>query len=224
MIKYSLCGIFGGLENMDLDRDLLHEAESGELSARVYQWDGAWVSLGRNQQPERALVEGCAVPYVMRPTGGKAVLHGHDVTLSIAAPLSRLNIERINPKSVISVYRELAPIIAKSISRCGVHCILGEEGQIGVKDSSTSEDCFMMTSSNDIIESSTGKKVCGCALRLTEHAVLVQASIPAGEPLVQLDQVYHQPAENYFIKISKDDFLAAFEIELNSYFGVGIRT
>ena len=45
-----------------------------------------------------------------------------------------------------------------------------------------SGDCFAFASPNDVVEATTGAKLCGCALRLTYSAVLVQASIPVLMP------------------------------------------
>ena len=39
-----------------------------------------------------------------------------------------------------------------------------------------------------------GRKVCGCALKFTRNAILLQASIPIGEPLVEPGLLFDQPA------------------------------
>ncbi len=205
---------------MEIDSAMLIAASAGQSSARVYHWSSAWVSLGRNQTPETALLDSCSIPWVMRPTGGKAVLHGHDITLSIAVPISILRNKidgAINQKSVVSVYRSLAPLIANAISRSGVECLIGEDSFHSKSYNSQSEDCFMLTSPNDIVEVSSGKKVCGCALRLTENAVLVQASIPVSEPLVNVKSVYNSPAEIYYISLDTDIFRIEFERILSDY-------
>ena len=72
-----------GQENMNRDVQLLDAAEKGNSGARVYTWSKLCVSLGRNQNPERALLNTKKIDWVMRPTGGKAVLHGHDLTVSL---------------------------------------------------------------------------------------------------------------------------------------------
>src|SRR5687768_7523544 len=73
-----------GITNMQVDIDLFHAAERGEFSLRFYSWDGPWVTLGRFQDPARDLLDPSLVPWVVRPTGGKAVLHGHDLTVTLA--------------------------------------------------------------------------------------------------------------------------------------------
>ena len=55
-------------------------------------------------------------------------------------------------------------------------------------------DCFAHVSANDLVDPDSGLKVCGCALRLTDKAVLVQASIPNGLPLVDPQTVFAMPS------------------------------
>jgi lipoyl(octanoyl) transferase len=79
-----------GAENMAIDAALLARAKtSGEAVLRVYAWSRPTLSLGRNQRalgvydPERARALG--VDIVRRMTGGRALLHDHEVTYSITA-------------------------------------------------------------------------------------------------------------------------------------------
>ena len=83
--------LFDGPFNMTEDARLLSVAEEGRAGWRVYGWDGPWISLGCYQSASKDLLDPELVPFVMRPTGGKAVLHGHDVTVGLALPLSLLS-------------------------------------------------------------------------------------------------------------------------------------
>ncbi len=180
-----------GPENMALDVELLEAAEAGHSGWRVYGWDGLWVSLGRFQSPERAL-QTLATPHVMRPTGGRAVIHGHDVTVSAARPLNTLP---SGAQTVRSVFPHLVAPIVDGLMAAGVECRTGVSGASG-----PGEDCFAHVAPCDIV-GPRGEKVCGCALRLTATAVLLQASIPVGEPLAAPDSVLqgttamHRPLE-----------------------------
>jgi lipoyl(octanoyl) transferase len=59
---------------------------------RLYTWDVPSLSLGRNQrtasvyEPERCASQ--SVPVVRRMTGGRALLHGREVTYAVAAPVA----------------------------------------------------------------------------------------------------------------------------------------
>lgn len=171
-----------GFTNMARDSALLDAAEQGSVGGRIYSWDGVWVSVGRFQSVERDIVQPDQVQWVRRPTGGKAVLHGHDVTIGCAIPLSL--IEATNHRSIKAIYRVAVSPIVEALSACGLNAALAEDTEFSGKGVH-SGDCFAFSSPNDIVDQETGRKICGCALRLTERAVLLQASVPNGEPLVE---------------------------------------
>jgi lipoate-protein ligase A len=186
-----------GPTNMGRDAELLAQAEQGQGGCRVYSWDGPWISLGMMQVPERDLLPTNPVPWVMRPTGGKAVLHGHDVTVGLALPLSLLardgeSVERLS-RSVKTVYRGIIRPMVAALRQCGMPAKLAEETPF-VGGKGKTADCFAHVSPNDVVHELTGQKVCGCALRLTSTAVLVQASIPNGPPLVDPRRIYAAPS------------------------------
>ena len=79
------------VENMALDEAmLLTAADEGVTLVRLYQWACPSVSFGRNQRTEGIYdVNRCqslGVPAVRRLTGGRALLHGREVTYAVAAP------------------------------------------------------------------------------------------------------------------------------------------
>ncbi len=188
-----------GLENMAADAALLACAERGEIAARLYTWNGPWVSLGMFQDSSRDLLPDSPAPWVMRPTGGKAVLHGHDLTVGLAMPLSRISaqtgepIERLS-RSVRTVYRLVIQPLVEGLRAAGVPAALGEDTPFARRKGPRSADCFAHVSPNDVVDARTGLKVCGCALRLTDRAVLVQASLPCGVPLVEPRLVFREPS------------------------------
>jgi lipoate-protein ligase A len=177
-----------GHTNMARDVEILARAEHGGVHARVYTWDGPWVSLGRFQRPERALKS--PIDHVVRPTGGKAVLHGHDFTVSIAANLGTLGIE--GSRKVATVYRAVVGPLVRALNASGMEAVLAERTDY-VRNAGHTADCFAHVSPNDVVDPATGEKVCGCALRVTESAVLLQASIPVSKPLVDPATVFDNP-------------------------------
>ncbi|MBX3119464.1 MAG: hypothetical protein KF784_10385 [Fimbriimonadaceae bacterium] len=210
-----------GQVNMARDAQLLIDAERGFVGCRVYGWSGPWVSLGMNQDPDKALRVSCDIPWVVRPTGGKAVLHGHDVTVAIGVPLSAISRvlgEELDAKSVAKVYRFLARPLISALRSGGVDAFLGEETE-QLRAEGRSSDCFMHVSPNDIVDAGSGKKVCGCALRLTDTAVLLQASIPCRRPLVDPEMVFEEAHEGFFIKLDANAFQNALESTMRETFG-----
>jgi lipoate-protein ligase A len=70
------------------DVALLEAFQRGEIppTLRVYQWASPALTYGVNQQLPARLVDACnalGIPMLRRPTGGKAVLHGHDLTVAL---------------------------------------------------------------------------------------------------------------------------------------------
>lgn len=161
--------------NMEEDLKLLLQAEEGTISCRIYGWDSVWVTLGSAQRAEDVFVPGGEVPHVHRPTGGAAVLHGHDLTVGLAMPLRR---------GVRDSYRVVTEPLIRALNEAGIDAALAED--IGADRGDPRRiDCFAGSSANDIVHRGTGEKVCGCALRRSRSAVLVQASIPVRRPVVE---------------------------------------
>lgn len=193
-------GVHEGPSNMERDAALLLELSRWSVVGRVYGWTAPWVSLGRFQNPARDLKGDCGVPWVLRPTGGKAVLHGHDVTVGVAARLDWIE-SMTGSRGLRASYRTLARCLARAMTNCGLPAILAEDRAPRPSSSegaSRIADCFAATSPNDVIDPSTGLKVCGCALQLTQDAVLLQASIPSGPPRVDPASVFMGPTASYY--------------------------
>lgn len=201
---------------MDRDAALLADAEAGKLGARVYSWDGPWVSLGRSQSPERDLLPGNPVPFVKRPTGGQAVLHGHDATVGLAIPMS-LVVGEERP-SVRTVYRVATKPILEALQVCGLDVALAADTE-WMKAPRGLPDCFAATSEMDIVDRATGIKICGCAMRRKRDAVLLQASIPKGEPLVDPSLVFADASRNVGPNWDSTELASVLERELAAQFG-----
>ncbi len=196
-------GVNDGPTNMARDAAFL---ECGEARVRVYEWDRPWVSLGRFQVPEMTLQAGCGVGWVIRPTGGKAVLHGHDLTVGMGVPMALL---RESEREVKAIYRRVIPVLVGALNRVGIPAILAEETPF-VRGAGKVADCFAHVSANDVVDPATGMKVCGCALRVTSDMVLVQASIPVREPEVFAGEVFDDPAlPGQVWNVRRQDFSAA---------------
>ncbi|MCW5935791.1 MAG: hypothetical protein KIT11_00600 [Fimbriimonadaceae bacterium] len=198
----SLEGPIGGIENMLRDAALLGSG----LRFRVYRWDGVWVSLGTGQSPERALVDPGATRWVKRPTGGRAVLHGHDVTLGLAMPLASLGLAEGEGRSVRKVYQRIVPLLGEALRLSGVGAAQnGSRTPYG-----PGADCFAHVAATDLVDAS-GQKVCGCALRIYRGSVLAQASIPAGPPLCEPASVIRNGAPAYWVRLSPEALAGAME-------------
>ena len=79
--------------NMALDEAMIATAaESGNTLIRLYSWNRPSVSFGRNQRCEgiysAARCDATGIPAVRRLTGGRALLHGRELTYAVAAPIA----------------------------------------------------------------------------------------------------------------------------------------
>lgn len=179
-----------GEENMARDVELFSRAACDRLAlARIYTWNEPTVSLGRSQTRAAALLPNCVLPSVMRPTGGGAVLHGHDLTVGIAVHLSLVCADGRNMKAI---YRALISPLVFALNDSGIPAILAADLPSAVK-SRNSADCFLSVSPNDVVHRDTRVKLIGCALRVSRNAVLAQCSIPITVPSVHPSNVFAQP-------------------------------
>lgn len=195
---------------MGSDFALLSSLNSNGWVARVYSWSEPWVTLGKFQLAVRDLLPNCPVPSVLRPTGGRAVLHGHDITIGLAMSFRVLAANESEipalSRSVRKVYRRAVGPILIALNECGIPACLGEALSESRPDGPRSADCFAHIAANDVVDRRSLKKICGVAMLLTQDAVLVQASIPAAEPKVDPSLVYAQPSPVHWTSLGMNEF------------------
>lgn len=166
--------------NMDTDAALLSEL-SLELSegrqnlpvVRVYQWDRRAVSIGRLQpeEPVRRLYPD--LPCVRRPTGGRAVIHGEDLTIAVATRADWLPENR--GRTVLSSYHLLMAGLVTALAGSGHDSRFGTEKVCGLGDGL---HCFDLIAGCDLVDVRTGRKLVGSAQRREGDALLQQMSLP----------------------------------------------
>lgn len=157
--------------NMGADEALLETAiSSGTPSLRFYAWSGPWLSVGYAQPlpPDRVQrLEEAGVGFVRRVTGGRAVLHGADLTYSIAAP------EGVLPPGVRDSYAVVADALLAALEAVGVSASRSDAGS-RAPDASVF-DCFERPAADEICVA--GRKLSGSAQRRVEGAMLQHGSI-----------------------------------------------
>jgi lipoate-protein ligase A len=141
----------------------------------------------------------------MRPTGGLAVLHGHDLTVALALPM----------RGPTKSYREATRPILSAFADQGVACRLAENQ--ADPQSRGFEDCFALRGRSDIIDEG-GRKLCGCALRRTRNAVLLQASIPVREPEFEPGEIIRGGVRTAFTRLDESRFAESVERALEAVY------
>ena len=114
-----LTGPLTGAENMALDEWLLRAVTTTGPVMRVYTWQPPTVSLGYGQRCADLDDQACArlgFDVTRRLTGGRAVLHQHELTYSVAVEAERLNVGR----SVTKAYGLLSGCLIDALARVGI--------------------------------------------------------------------------------------------------------
>jgi lipoate-protein ligase A len=157
--------------NMGVDEALLASARRSQIATlRFYTWDGPWLSLGYAQRRSAEQLAACrasGVGCVRRTTGGRAVLHGADLTYSIAAPIDRL------PHGLGASYGLVSEALLCALSSLGVPAVRVVSDLQGVR--TRSFDCFADPGSDDLCIG--GRKVSGSAQRRVGGALLQHGSL-----------------------------------------------
>jgi lipoate-protein ligase A len=115
---FQLSGPADGPYNMALDESLMRRAaRTGEAVFRVYGWSSPTLSLGRNQRAHGCYDESAAgalgIGFVRRPTGGRALLHDHEVTYSATMPVA-------DPDGARAAYDFINEVLLGALKRLGV--------------------------------------------------------------------------------------------------------
>ncbi|MFO8060175.1 MAG: hypothetical protein R6U70_05930, partial [Bacillota bacterium] len=147
-------------ENMGVDEALLLSIARGESPPvlRFYRWDPPGLSIGYFQSCAREVdEEGCrryGFDWVRRPTGGRAVLHQHELTYAVVIDAGLL------PGSVNDTYRALSTALAAGLRRLGVaaELALGRPPTRRSRELSSAA-CFDSATPNEVAVG--GRKVIG---------------------------------------------------------------
>ncbi len=178
-----------GASNMALDESLLGLGAVGRVAIRFYGWEPPCLSLGRNQ-PTGDTVAGrrrseyeLGVDIVRRPTAGRSVYHGPELTYAVVAP------DRLwsGPRAI---YRRIHAVLSAALFSFGVHTDRSSEPEetearsveLEVRPGPPAGDividareCFVATAPGEITVG--GRKLVGSAQWRHAGAVLQHGSI-----------------------------------------------
>ena len=174
-----LDGALDGVSNMAIDGALLDDVErsSGARTiVRFYAWNRPTISLGRNQKIEAAVdaayCEANGIPIVHRPTGGRAVLHGDEITYAVVS-----NDASYFGETIYGNYRRVSEALCLGFHRLGVPAVLAPETRKpGATRNGADPPCFISTSRYELTVD--GRKVVGSAQRRIKRSFLQHGSMP----------------------------------------------
>ena len=161
---------------MAVDLALAESVRRGESRPvlRFYTWSQPAISCGHFQRIEQELdLQACrrkGVAVVRRPTGGRAVRHGSDLTLTIVAQEAEPGIGG----SIEETYRRAAEAIAWGLRGLGIPIGL-VRSQASGGEILGSASCFASKSRHELVLD--GRKAFGCAQRRRDGVILCQGSL-----------------------------------------------
>lgn len=166
--------------NMALDEALLNWHSEGAMPPviRFYRWEPAALSIGYFQKVEKEIdmeqVERLGLGFVRRPTGGRGVLHEHELTYSIIVSEDYPDM----PETVTEAYRVLSGGLLKGFQNLGLDASFSvpqTEGQRADLKKPKSAVCFDAPSWYEMVVE--GRKVAGSAQTRQKGVILQHGAI-----------------------------------------------
>jgi lipoate-protein ligase A len=180
---------------METDRYFGEDVELDHPFVRFYTWDRPTISYGRNQNiAKRIKSDLCArdgISLVMRPTGGRELLHGHDLCYSVAWPC-RGQISAVDAKEY---FRFINDALVAGFEKMGIEATWT---RFQARPKIHGGPCFAQIDSGEITVN--GKKLVGSAQRVFKQCIIQQGSIPLRRPLVDLLKYLNHDQMGYMAK------------------------
>lgn len=172
---------------MALDEALMARARrSGETVLRVYGWSAPTLSLGRHQRARGIyrddLLADRGVQVVRRPTGGRALLHHHEVTYSVTAPCSA-------ESPLLAAYEEINALLVKALVSLGVPVRLARPDARAAAP--TAAPCFAEPARGEL--TLHGRKLVGSAQWRDLGALLQHGSILLDDDQSSIPELMREP-------------------------------
>ena len=159
--------------------------ETGKAFFRLYSWERPTLSFGKHQKPVRFDGLDC----VIRPTGGRAVLHWNEITYSVAFPRN----SREYRLSVLSLYRKLSMLFLEAFKRLGIDVELSDG-----RWNSRNPNCFSSSARYELLLE--GRKFMGSAQMRNDRFVLQHGSIKLRYDAEILEKVFEDRGNGIGLK------------------------
>ncbi len=168
-------GPYSSSFNMAVDEAIALTVRKGVFppTLRIYEWERKSVSLGSFQKTADIDVGFCIandVPIVRRPTGGRAILHGDELTYSFSSKN-----EGYFSKGLLDSYRQLSLAFMSALMMLGLDITIKTNRESG-RSLTGSALCFHSTSYGEITLGN--RKIVGSAQKRWRDGLLQQGSIP----------------------------------------------
>ena len=204
--RYIEEGLNGGAYNMAVDAAMLQccEPDSGTPTLRLYGWETPTLSIGYSQpvgrEIDRSRLVEQGIPWVRRPTGGRAILHEQELTYSVVAPVSH----PLFSGGLKTTFSAISEALLKGLTELGLdHAQVNREKKANPEPGlRSSPSCFALLNHCEITVD--GRKLVGSAQRRTQTAFVQHGSV-----LIHINR----PRLNSVLKFA-DDYQRARNLEV----------
>jgi lipoate-protein ligase A len=180
-----------GFTNMAVDEAVLEvfAAKGGASTLRFYRWSPPALSLGYGQsiacEIDLSQCTSLGIDVVRRPTGGRAVLHDHEVTYSVVISADDPRIT----SGILAPYLTISQAMIRGLSYLGITAeLLPLQRGNRLPSESASAVCFAMPSSYEVAV--RGRKIIGSAQRRAHGVIMQHGSIPLSHDLDKMRAVF----------------------------------
>lgn len=171
-------GKLPGSMNMAIDEALLEAVAAGQTGPilRLYGWQSATLTLGYGQSVskdvDQRVCEQAGVDLIRRSTGGRAVLHDHELTYAVIARSDGPPFAG----SLLDCYRAIAEVLQAGLQHLEIEASL-VPGKSGAGQGHPAHAvCFTAPSQYELVVD--GRKIVGSAQKRLGAAFLQHGSIP----------------------------------------------
>jgi lipoate-protein ligase A len=207
-----------GAANMARDEAILAACAAGASAPtlRLYRWRPACLSLGRFQRAESIDHEACrraGVAVVRRPSGGRALLHDHELTYALVA---RADHPLLGGESILATYQQISLALLAGLRRLGVDAELtpvdrsqpttdhrqryeGSTSRSSVVGRRSSAACFDAPAAYELTVA--GRKLAGSAQVRRDGCLLQHGAIPLSPHADRLVALLHSPPADLATKM-----------------------
>ena len=170
------CDFRAGASNMAIDCAILEAVAAGDQppTLRLYGWAPFCLSLGYGQRMRDVHLDALAErgwELVRRPTGGKAILHGDELTYSLCLPLDH----PLASGDLIESYRSISAGLLRALECLGL-CVQAHPQSERPRHADLGPVCFELPSHYEV--SVSGRKLIGSAQLRRRGGLLQHGTLP----------------------------------------------
>lgn len=183
---------------MALDMAMTEAVAAGKVAPtlRLYSWRPWAISLGYHQSDQDVDVQRCRADHidvVLRPTGGRAILHANELTYAVALPPS----SPFFLKDVLTVYEIISRSLVRSLTLLGIDVDFERAKKTPKEFARGDLSTLCYASSVQYEIGINGRKLVGSAQRRINGSALQHGSILIGEEHLQITKYLSAKSESW---------------------------